>query len=124
MFRLDMSLLRERLFGLVNLCFGVFFIIQMSFIIGGHIWPVVTNTVAYQQTLNAMDFPAEFKICVQPGFVKEELFQAGYKDLEEYFHGQSRLNSSIFGWAGHFLVKENISAEGNFYDLLSTIIGI
>ena len=84
----------------------------MFFIISNLIWPIVTNTVVYQQNVNKMDFPVEYLVCVKPGFLKEKVPQNGYSDLDGYFHGQSRYNSSIFGWSGNFLDNHNISERG------------
>ena len=62
----------------------------------------MTNTREETKTLEGRDFPLVFKICIQPSFSKPAAFQdAGYKSLYHYFLGQSRFNSSIYGWAGH-----------------------
>ena len=106
------SFSRERLFRLVNFCCGVLFIIQVFLIVEGYVWPEVTNTVSYHENLDDVDFPVKFKICVQPGFDEQELIEAGYEDLTDYFHGRSRFNSSVFGWTGHGKSRENKTAEG------------
>ena len=97
----------------MNLCCGVLFNIQVFLIVESYVWPEVTNTVSYHEHLDEIDFPVKFKNCVQPGFDEQELIEAGYDYLTDYFHGRSRLNSSVFGWSGHVKGGGNKSAERN-----------
>jgi len=41
------------------------------------------------------------KVCMKPAYSLEYLNAAGYRGIYEYFLGESRYNSSLFGWAGH-----------------------
>ena len=82
----------------------------------------MTNTREETKTLQGRDFPLVFKICNQPSFRKPSVFQdAGYKSSYHYFLGQSRYNSSIYGWAGH---SKNTSGPQStvkiVYDKVST----
>ena len=52
-------------------------------------------------TLDKIDFPAAFKICMQPSFNDAELEEVGYHGARDYFAGQSRFSKTSFGWAGH-----------------------
>ena len=51
--------------------------------------------------LSEIEFPLIFKVCMKPGFDDQALNDMGYENNLAYFAGQSRLNSSLFGWAGH-----------------------
>jgi hypothetical protein len=67
----------------------------------GYIRPSVTNTVVEEKELKNMDFPLTFKICITPGFNDSALQEAGYKNANTFFNGQSMYNHSSHGWAGH-----------------------
>ena len=105
--------LRLCLSHLVYSCCVLVCTVQICLIISGHIWPDTTNTVSYQELLHQDKFPVLIKVCVQPGFDTVALQQAGYNGSVPYFHGQSKYNSSVFGWAGHGQDGvQNQTAEG------------
>ena len=77
------------------------FLLQAGFLLDNLLNP--THTVAHTEIKNLADlpFPAVFKICIKPAFNLEYLRSAGYDNPYEYFHGRSKYNSSVYGWAGH-----------------------
>ena len=102
----------------VYLMFTLIFLIQSYRIVLDFIYPSTLNTVTFKEELKDSSFPLGFRLCVKPGFDKDELFKNGYKN-NRYNSGQSRFNNSIFGWAGHFEEESNFSetltAEGDYY---------
>ena len=113
------KLVKRNIVNLVYSICTIIFLVQICWITSDFIWPDTFNTVSYKEELNAHDFPAVIRVCVIPGFDEKQLFEAGYEDLH-YFDGRSRLNSSIYGWTGHYKDrKNNLSAEGgliSFYE--------
>ena len=68
--------------------------------------------------LSEIEFPLIFKVCMKPGFDDQALNDMGYANNMAYFTGQSRFNSSIFGWAGHTpdgKVLSNVSGKQKFF---------
>ena len=112
----------ETFFSVINILCAMAFIVQMSLLVVDFLDPSDLNTITYQLKLQKIPFPVNFKLCAIPGFNQTMLTQYGYlvnsakdkyichsclnQDIPAYFHGQSRLNNSIFGWTGHSL-KEN-----------------
>ena len=58
----------------------------------------------WNRELKDMDFLIILNICVQPGFNETAVAEAGYETkptpMLGYFFGQSKHNSSLYGWAG------------------------
>ena len=111
----------ETFFSVINILCALAFIVQMSLLVADFLDPSDLNTITYQLKLHQIPFPVNFKLCAIPGFNQTMLTKYGYlvnagykfifhsclnQDIPAYFHGQSRLNNSIFGWTGHSL-KEN-----------------
>ena len=46
-------------------------------------------------------FPLRTTICLNPGYNKTEVINAGYRNVAGYQYGWSKHNTSLFGWAGH-----------------------
>ena len=80
---------------------GIAFIVQMSILASSQIYPSETVSHVEERTLDGIEFPVLFKICIKPAFDIKELDKAGYSSIWHYFIGQSKYNASIFGWAGH-----------------------
>ena len=98
---------------MVTFVCAIAFIIQMYLIAESYVWPTLTNTESSQVQLSDIDFPVLFKVCVKPGFEYERLVKKGYESLEDYFHGRSRFKNDLFGWNGHWKLKQNFeSMEG------------
>ena len=111
--------------GFVYIVCGVIFLVQAYSITYDYIWPATTNTVSYQEELQADDFPAQIRVCIRPGFDKDQVFKAGYEDPRYYFRGTSRFNSSIFGWTGHYGGKhKNFTAEGKTKHFLKFVCSL
>ena len=91
------------------------FLVQISFITHAYIVSKETNTFSYKENLSELEFPVIFKICVAPWFNTSKLLDEGYDtDVASYFEGISRLNSSTFGWGGHYEnSNKKKSAQGN-----------
>ena len=81
-------------------CF-IAFIVQMSILANNQIFPSDTVSHLEERSLDSIQFPVLFKICIKPAFNMEELNKAGYESIWSYFIGQSKYNKSAFGWAGH-----------------------
>ena len=94
-------------------CF-IAFLSQLFSLISSHIHPTQTLTRIEKKDLHGIPFPVLFKICIKPGFDRDELRNAGYKHAGRYFLGESRFNSSVVGWAGHLpdgRIKGNVSGR-------------
>ena len=81
-------------------CF-IAFTVQMMILASSQIYPSETVSHLEEKTLDSIEFPVLFKICIKPAFNISELHKSGYKSIWSYFVGESRYNNSIFGWAGH-----------------------
>ena len=114
----------ETFFSAINVLCALAFIVQMSLLVADFLDPSDLNTITYQLKLHQVPFPVNFKLCAIPGFNQTMLTQYGYlvnnaryknnfhsclnQDIPAYFHGQSRLNNSIFGWTGHSLEENKL----------------
>ena len=114
----------ETFFSVINSLCALAFIVQMCIMVADFLDPSDLNTITYQLKLHQIPFPVKFKLCAIPGFKQSMLMQYGYlvnnftyfhiaysflkKDIPAYFHGQSRLNNSIYGWTGHSLKKSKL----------------
>ena len=94
------------------------FLIHIFFIGMEKIFPKETFLRFEERKLKDIDFPVNFKICVNPGFNHSELkyffitkwyctdfdffSEVGYKNIWHYFIGRSFYNASVYGWGGHF----------------------
>ena len=86
---------------LVHLACATALLVQMWGVLGAFINPTLTNTSQREVHLRDINFPLALSICVIPGFRREALVEAGYKNLGQYFKGTSRFNRSVLGWGGH-----------------------
>ena len=77
------------------------FTVQMLILARDQISPSETVQHLEERSLDSIEFPVLFKICITPAFDTSELHKAGYKSIWSYFTGQSRHDESVFGWAGH-----------------------
>merc|ERR1712142_674386 len=68
-----------------------------------------------EKNLEDIDFPLTMKICPDSGFNLTALREEGYDSAWFYFIGQSRYNSSIFGWAGHTNTSETRGTVEQIY---------
>ena len=87
----------------------------------GFMRPTLTNTVVEQLDLKNMDFPLVVKVCVKPSFNNTALEEAGYDTTwgsSLYFVGQSKYNSSLFGWVGH---TNTSGVQGGVADILGRV---
>ena len=125
MFKHIPSFFNKILPGFVYIICGVLFLVQAYSITYDYIWPATTNTVSYQEELQADDFPAQIRVCIRPGFDKGHVLKAGYKDPRYYFRGTSRFNSSVFGWTGHYGGKRKFfTGEGKKKRILKYIFSL
>ena len=86
---------------LVNLV-GTLCLVVHVFLIGmTQLNPTETHTTLETNTLDQMDLPVLFKICISPPANLTLLKSVGYKNLMSYILGRSAYNASIYGWAGH-----------------------
>ena len=91
------------------------FTFQLFGIVKEWINPVQKTTDITEKKLNDMKFPIIFKICMKPGFNVAALKKEGYASVTDYFLGQSRYNSSIYGWAGHTNTSETRGTVDTIY---------
>ena len=75
--------------------------IQLLSVLHSFIKPETTNSETEEINLENMEFPLQFKICVDPSFNGSAVEDLGYDGIWNYFAGLSRFNESIYGWAGH-----------------------
>ena len=64
--------------------------------------PVLPDIMKYKKNIEDIDFPISFIICINSknkGI--EKMNKNGYLDEWYFFSGESRINDSIIGWAGH-----------------------
>jgi hypothetical protein len=108
----------------VHLACAAALLLQLGSVLwNGYIRPSVTNTVVEETDLKDMDFPVVFKICVSPGFNETALHEAGYGYVNygivnSYFLGESAMNASILGWAGH---TNTSGVQGSVKEVLSRV---
>ena len=86
--------------GIKTICF-VALLVNMSLKVYSSLYPDITVSKTDMTTMDKMNFPAVFKVCMQPSFDSSELKEVGYLDARAYFAGQSMYSSSTYGWAGH-----------------------
>ena len=98
----------------INLLCVAAFSIQMDKVVTEWLFPTQTTVEISEKHLQEVDFPI-VKICASSGFNVTALMQAGYASIFDYFAGQSKFNSSQYGWAGHSNGSFNRgSVKGNF----------
>ena len=87
------------------------------------IFPSETVSHLEETSLNSIQFPVLFKICIKPAFNMQELNKAGYESIWAYFIGQSKYNKSVYGWAGHTKDGHTTgSVEGKGVSIISSLI--
>ena len=86
---------------LVHLACATALLVQMWSVLGAFIHPTLTNTSQREVALSDISFPLGLSICIIPGFSRVALLEAGYRNIGQYFRGNSRFNRSILGWGGH-----------------------
>ena len=94
-------------------CFA--FIWQLYGIMDDWIHPSRKTTDIMENKLEDLEFPIVFKVCLKPGFNITALKEEGYSSIPGYFTGQSRYNSSIYGWAGHINNSQSKSTVEDVY---------
>ena len=61
-----------------------------------------TTTRTWSVDHSEILFPLKFSILINPGFVEDNLKNAGYEETENYFRGDiSPENQTYLGWAGN-----------------------
>ena len=87
---------------ILYLIFFNIFCVQFGYLIKDVVHPTELNTEMVKVSLeDHRPFPLTCKICVRPGYDKEELKKVGYEHCVGYLFGHSRHNKTILGWAGH-----------------------
>ena len=81
-------------------CLGAF-VFQTTTLVIGMIEPKNTLIETEKNNFLSIDFPIFFKVCIKPGFNMTELENLGYLSPLGYLMGESKYNSSVYGWAGH-----------------------
>ena len=81
-------------------CF-IAFTLQIVIIANNQINPSQTISHLEERSLDSIEFPVLFKICIKPAFNIAELHRVGYDSIWAYFTGQSSYNKSVYGWGGH-----------------------
>ena len=86
---------------ILNVIFGTIAIFQFWVMLQD----ALTSSELYSEMtivpLSSPEFPLRLSVCVSPGHHQAHLQEAGYQDYVYYQYGQSKYNSSLFGWAGH-----------------------
>ena len=100
-FQAKLSYLRKHPLILLHAGCFITFTVQMIVLARNQISPSTTISHLEERSLDSIDFPVLFKICIKPPFHTSELYKAGYQNIWYYFMGQSRYNKSVFGWGGH-----------------------
>ena len=100
-FQAKLSYLRKHPLILLHAGCLITFTVQMIVLAMNQISPSTTISHLEERSLDSIDFPVLFKICIKPAFHTSELYKAGYENIWHYFMGQSRYNKSVFGWGGH-----------------------
>ena len=97
------------------------FTAQMVILANNQINPSQTISSMEEKSLDSIEFPALFKICIKPAFNIAELRKAGYKSIWAYFLGQSRYNKSLYGWGGHYKNGSSIATVAGLEPNLNTL---
>ena len=96
------TILSKRIKASVNFFLAVAFIIHISYIFYFIVYPTLPEIKNYKKQLNEIEFPIAFQLCVEERANSTKRYnQVGYSDAWTFFYGQSKFNSSIYGWAGH-----------------------
>ena len=95
----------------------VAFLIQLYQITHDTIYPTITTTNIYEDSL--VDIPFIFKICPNPAFNASVLHSLGYNSSTYYFIGRSAFNFSVYGWAGHNKNNTILTKPENIYSKIS-----
>ena len=105
------TILSKRIKASVNLFLAVAFIVHISYIFYYIVYPTLPEIKNYKKQLNEIEFPIAFQLCVEERANSTRRYnQVGYSDAWTFFYGQSKFNSSVYGWAGHM---ENGSTFGS-----------
>ena len=104
-------ILSKRIKAAVNLFLAVAFMVHISYIFYYIVYPSLPEIKNYKKDLNEIDFPIAFQLCVEERANSTRRYsQVGYSDAWTFFYGQSKFDSSVYGWAGH---RENGSTFGS-----------
>ena len=95
------SLIKNHYRTVLNVVCALAFVFQLYEIISEWRSPTQTTTAISTENLGDSEFPIIFKICINPGLNITALREEGYDSIPDYFRGQSKYNSSLYGWAGH-----------------------
>ena len=115
---------------LANIVCTIVLAIQLFNVLESFLKPTITRTWEEEVPLEDIEFPLVVKICVIPGFNQTALHEVGYEDTWGYFHGQSRFDDDVLGWAGHTedsgtfgSVEETLAkvSDNNFDSIISNV---
>ena len=71
----------------------------------GYIWnPARWVNIADLPLRDLKEFPLVLQAIIHESFDGKAIENEGYKNVEEYFLGQSRFNESVIGWRGDRVV--------------------
>ena len=99
--------------------FTIACIIHVAFIGYNIIYPELPEIKVYSKDLKDIAFPLVFRLCAQDHQNPDEKYQEfGYKNVINFFIGQSMHEWKHYGWNGH---KENGKIMGSLENLLRKI---
>ena len=97
-------------FGMIRTIFLLVFFVHISFIGYYTIHPEMPTIEKHIVDFKDIEFPFIFRLCAMENFNKDEKYKRlGYKNVYDFFLGESMYNSTIYGWNGHM---ENGSTIG------------
>ena len=105
---MDMGKLHKFFRSVIQIILVTVCIVHICSLVYFNVNPKLPNIMKYKKSIEDIDFPISFIICINSNKGIEKVKEYGYLDEWNFFHGKSRFNNSIFGWAGH-------SEDGSFY---------
>ena len=101
---------------IIHTIFIVVFFIHVTIVVISIFNPEIPDVESSQQTLDDIEFPISFRICVHhledPSTKNQKFKDAGYKNYYAFFKGRSLHNKSHYGFLGHLT---NVSTKfGSF----------
>ena len=88
--------------GIIRFLFLLVFFVHVSFIGYFTIYPELPTIEKYRVNLKDIEFPFIFRLCATEKKDKDAKYRRfGYKNVYNFFLGESLYNRSIYGWNGH-----------------------
>ena len=102
--------------GIIRLLFLLIFFVHVSFIGYYTVHPELPSIEKHIVDFKDIEFPFIFRLCATEKINKDERYRKiGYKNVYDFFLGESMYNESNYGWNGHQENGSTIKGIGGIY---------